>query len=304
MPRLLGPDPDLPVVFTLHQARAAGLTTDQVRYRVASGRWTRLSRDTYRRSGWLPAGLDRFAEARLDHVHRAVAAVRRNPGRVIGFASATMTHGLPLISRLPDEVTLIVPPGAWTGTRNGICFRQGVLATGDVSDAGVAVTSPDRTWFDMASTAPLADALAMGDAGLRMGMLDRAHLAELVEAAKGRRGCRRAAVALTHLDPLRETPLESQSWAYFVRHRIPLPEVQVELRTSSQRFIARVDFWWKRARLVGECDGRLKYANPDDVYAEKRREDEIRAEGCGVVRWGAVDLRGPQLAARLRRALT
>jgi very-short-patch-repair endonuclease len=79
--------------------------------------------------------------------------------------------------------------------------------------------------------------------------------------------------------------------------------MQVELRSRGRRFIARVDFWWKHARLVGECDGRLKYATPDDVYAEKRREDEIRAEGCGVVRWGALDLRGPQLAQRLLRAL-
>jgi hypothetical protein len=130
MPRLLGPDPALPVVFTLQQARAAGLTTDQVRYRVARGRWTRLSRDTYRRTDWLPDGLDRFAEARLDHVHRAVAAVRRNPGSAIGYASATATHGLPLISRLPEEVTLVVPPGAWTGTRHGIRFRRGSSLTG------------------------------------------------------------------------------------------------------------------------------------------------------------------------------
>lgn len=303
MPRLLGPAPDLPVVFTLQQARAAGLSADQVRYRVESGTWARLSRDTYRRVDWLPAGLDHFAEARLDHVHRAVAAVRRNPGSIIGFASAVTIHGLPLISRLPELVTLIVPPGAWTGTRHGIHFRQGVLADDDVTGGRVPTTSPDRTWTDMARTASLADALAIGDAGLRLGALDRARLTEMVAAARGSRGCRRAADALTHLDPARETPLESDSWAYFLRHRIPLPEMQVELRSRGRRFIARVDFWWKHARLVGECDGRLKYATPDDVYAEKRREDEIRAEGCGVVRWGALDLRGPQLAQRLLRAL-
>ena len=185
----------------------------------------------------------------------------------------------------------------------GFCFRQGTLGERDVCGAAVAVTSPDRTSVDMARTAPLADSLAMGDAGLRTGALDRQRLAERVEASRGSRGCRRAATALAHLDPARETPLESDSWAYFLQHRIPLPDMQVELRSGSGRFIARVDFWWKRARLAGECDGRLKYLTPHDVYAEKRREDEIRAEGCGVVRWGAVDLRSPQLAARLRRAL-
>ena len=155
----------------------------------------------------------------------------------------------------------------------------------------------------MARTAPLADSLALGDARVRTGALDRQRLADRVEAARGSRGCRRAATALAHLDPARETPLESDSWAYFLQHQIPLPEMQVELRSGSGRFIARVDFWWRHARLVGECDGRLKYRTPEDVYAEKRREDEIREQGCRVLRWGAGDLRGPHLAARLRRAL-
>jgi hypothetical protein len=303
MPRLIGPDPDLPVVFTLQQARAAGLSVDQVRHRVDSGRWTRLSRDTYRRADWLPDGLDRFAEARLDHVHRTIAAARRNPGSVIGFESATVVQGLPLISRLPAEVTLIVPPSAWTGTRHGIRFRQAVLTEDDLSGDRIAITSRERTWTDIARTASLADALSSGDAGLRAGTLDRARLTALVAACRGRRGARRAALALEHLDPSRETPLESESWAYFVRYLIPLPEMQVEIRSAHGQFVARVDFRWKRARLVGECDGRLKYMTPEDVYAEKRREDAIRAEGNGVVRWGATDLRGPHLAQRLIRAL-
>lgn len=303
VPRRLGPDPDLATVFTLRQARAAGLSIDQVRHRVDSGRWTRLARGTFRRTDWLPDGLDRFAEARLDHVHRAIAAARRNPGSVIGFQSAAAVHGQPLVSPLPADVTLIVPPGAWTGTRHGIRFRQSVLTSDDLSGDRIAITSHERTWTDIARTAPLADALSSGDAGLRAGTLDRARLTALVAASRGMRGVRRAAMALDHLDPARETPLESDSWAYFLHHRIPLPEMQVEIRSADGRFVARVDFRWTRARLVGECDGRLKYTTPEDVYAEKRREDAIRAEGNGVVRWGATDLRGSQLAHRLRRAL-
>ncbi|MCX6433100.1 MAG: hypothetical protein NTX29_10030 [Actinobacteria bacterium] len=98
--------------------------------------------------------------------------------------------------------------------------------------------------------------------------------------------------------------LESASFAYFVEHRLPLPRLQVELRTDAGRFVARVDVLWERSRLVGECDGRLKYAVADDLYREKRREDEIRALGYGVIRWGMADLRSPALAVRIRRLLT
>ncbi|GAA4698289.1 hypothetical protein GCM10023215_40850 [Pseudonocardia yuanmonensis] len=64
--------------------------------------------------------------------------------------------------------------------------------------------------------------------------------------------------------------------------------------------------------MVGEFDGRVKYGRllppgqepGDAVFAEKIREDAIRAAGWTVLRWTWGELRdfGP-VAARLRRAL-
>ena len=60
-----------------------------------------------------------------------------------------------------------------------------------------------------------------------------------------------------------------------------------------------------------EFDGRIKYGRllkpgqdaGDAVRAEKRREDAIRDEDWGVVRWVWADLARPdQLAGRVRRA--
>lgn len=303
MPRLLGPDPDLPVLFSRDHAHASGLTDEQIEYRVHVGRWQRVVPGWYRRADWLGVDLDNHARTRLDHVHRAMLAARRNAGSTIGFGSAALVHGLPLSSPVPAEVTLLVPPGSWTGRRHGIRFRQAEVPPGDLAPFAVPVTEPGRTWTDIARTAPLPEALVVGDAGLRAGVVHPDRLAGLVAAADGRRGCRRAALALAHLDGARESPLESQSWAYLVEHRLPLPQVQVEIRTAGGRFVARVDVLWQAARVVGECDGRMKYARAEDVYTEKRREDDIRAEGYRVVRWGARDLNGPELAARLRTLL-
>ncbi len=110
-------------------------------------------------------------------------------------------------------------------------------------------------------------------------------------------------LALGQIDGVRESPGESASWAYFLAHRLPLPTCQAELRRPGGGFVARVDFRWEHARVVGEFDGRLKYKEPEDVYAEKRREDDLRAIGERVIRWGAADLTGPDLAARLRALL-
>jgi very-short-patch-repair endonuclease len=305
MPRLAGPDPQLPVVFTAAQARLAGLTPDQIRQRVRSGRWVALNRGVYRRAeATIPDDLDAFAGARVDHAQRAVAMALANAGCVIGFHSATAVHGLPLFEALPERVALIAPEDGWNGQRPGVVIHRTELADDDVVHLRVPVTSIARTWFDIARHHSLADSLALGDAALRRGDVSRNDLLRVMAHSVARRGTRRARVAAGHLDAARESVLESASWAYFVEHGLPLPRLQVELRTDGGRFVARVDVLWDQARLVGECDGRLKYAVADDLYREKRREDEIRALGYGVIRWGMADLRSPALAARIRRLLT
>lgn len=296
-------DRRLPDVATAAQAAAAGLTPDQVRQRVRSGRWTRLARGVYRTTP-IAADLDAHAARRVDHAQRAVAAALVHDGCAIGFASAAIVHGLPLHSPVPAEVSLVAGPGGWNGRRDGVRVHRVELRVGDVIQERVPITSVARTWFDVARTATLADAIAVGDAALRHGDVGRAELQRVLDPAFARRGVRQAELACAHLDGTRETVLESASWAYFVEHRIPLPEMQMEIRAVSGRVIARVDFLWRGRRVIGECDGRLKYLTPDDLYREKRREDELRAEGLGVQRWGWSDLRSDDLAIRLCRVLT
>jgi hypothetical protein len=69
---------------------------------------------------------------------------------------------------------------------------------------------------------------------------------------------------------------------------------------------------WPRYRTVGEFDGRVKYGmllrpgqDPADVlYQEKLREDALRGEDLGVVRWGWSDLNDFRpTGERLRRRL-
>jgi hypothetical protein len=72
------------------------------------------------------------------------------------------------------------------------------------------------------------------------------------------------------------------------------PVLQWEVRRRDGTFVGEVDFGWPELRTVGEFDGKVKYGvlvrpgeDPADVlYREKLREDAIRAEVLGVVRWG------------------
>lgn len=211
-------------------------------------------------------------------------------------------HGIRVFT-LPPRAQLGVPPGRWSGTRSGIDFRTRDFLGGDVLSGRVPVASPLRCWVDITRFGSLTDSLTAGDSAVRQGLFDPTQAARVVPTWAGRRGVRRLMTAAALLDGARESPLESASFAYFVEHGIPLPSCQVVLLASDGQFLGRVDFLWEEARLVGECDGRMKYAVAEDVYAEKRREDAIRDEDYRFIRWGMRDLQTKALANRVRTLL-
>ena len=105
-----------------------------------------------------------------------------------------------------------------------------------------------------------------------------------------------------------------ESHSRVMLHRIGLPPstLQLSVVDSSGRLVGRCDFGWEEQRTLGEFDGLVKYGRllkpgqtvADVVYAEKLREDALRAERWGMVRWIWSDLAAPaQLVARWTRAL-
>ena len=56
--------------------------------------------------------------------------------------------------------------------------------------------------------------------------------------------------------------------------------------------------------MLVEFDGLMKYGGPEDLVAEKRREDRLRGLGYTVVRVTWSDLRHPErVVAEVRRAV-
>ena len=88
--------------------------------------------------------------------------------------------------------------------------------------------------------------------------------------------------------------------------------LQFEVRRRSGGLVGRTDFAWEDRGVLGEFDGRVKYGrllrpgqDPGDaVFEEKRREDAIRDEGWGVVRWVWSDLNVPHRLRHRRPAGT
>ena len=157
--------------------------------------------------------------------------------------------------------------------------------------------------------APLG--VAVVDAAMARGAT-RASLEHTLDRARGSAGIGRARTVVAFADPRSESVGESRSRALMLEHGVPLPELQHEIRDDDDHLIARVDFWWKEKRLVGEFDGKVKYTRdlapdgdvPRVVWEEKKREDMIRRRRCSVERWTWAELYRPrQWAARLIAAL-
>lgn len=79
------------------------------------------------------------------------------------------------------------------------------------------------------------------------------------------------------------------------------PELQQSFQLPNGR-IARPDYLWRNAQIVGEFDGAQKYTRSKTVsgkdagqvvYEEKQREDSIRSMGLGMCRWGWNELMNP-----------
>ena len=89
--------------------------------------------------------------------------------------------------------------------------------------------------------------------------------------------------AMRIADPRVETALESLSWARFHEWGLEMPVPQVSLRGASGT-LWRVDFLFE-GRVIGECDGAVKYHAGHTAWQEKRRQSDLEAKGYVFVRW-------------------
>jgi hypothetical protein len=174
---------------------------------------------------------------------------------------------------------------------------------------GVVCTEPARTVVDLAREAPFEQAVVCADAALRAG-LARPALDAALRRARGWPGIPAARRAVAFARVGSESVGESRSRVAIARAGLPAPALQWEVRCGGST--AYTDFGWARQRTVGEFDGKVKYGRllrpgqdvGEVVYAEKLREDAIRAESWQMVRWTWRDLDdfGPT-AARIRARL-
>jgi hypothetical protein len=287
-------------------AVAEGWSDDELARHVRGGDLTRLRRGAYL------TGTDALtSEARHRLLVSATMASLRRPA-VVSHQSAAVLHGLPLWGVRLDRVHVTRRPPA--SSEVGRCLRSHVARLADhevVEVDGLPVTDPARTALDLARSLPLEPAVVVLDAALHLKMVQHPLLADRAQEMTGTRGSRAATRALDMADARSESVGESRSRVLLHRLGLAPSTLQRIIRSGSRRELARVDFAWEEERVVGEFDGRVKYGRAlrpgqdpgEAVFEEKRREDAIRDEDWGVVRWIWPELvPGTVVGDRVRRA--
>lgn len=272
---------------------------------------------TLRPGAYLPSDDDRLGDRESRYAMTVIAAATSLAGdeAVLSHASAAVLHGLPLWGVALDRAHLT--RGADSGGRRSahLHVHMAPLAPDEVTEVdGVRVTTPARTVVDLARTLPFTQAVSVVDAALHAELVRHGDLADALARTGRRRGSPAARRVMAFADGLAYGPGESRSRVAMHRAGLPRPVLQHEIRDRSGRFVGQVDFWWPDAGVVGEFDGRIKYGRllkpgqrPEDVvYAEKLREDAIRAQDGvrTVIRWtwGEIDAFSDVLE-RIGRAL-
>ncbi|MGY1680325.1 endonuclease domain-containing protein [Geodermatophilus sp. SYSU D01176] len=272
-------------------ARAEGVTDWQLRHLEV----VRSSRNTY-----LPA-------ATADDVRTRVTAVLLGApaAALLSHRTAAALWGLqiPLVPA-DHRIHLTVPPGTRIRSRADRQVHCAHVPEWQIVRRGdVALTSPGRTWRDLAAVLPAAALLAVTDQ-----MLARRYPSEafqrVLDTARGLRGVRTARAVLSVADALAGSPMESVARWIVHEAGLPAPVLQHVVRGGRGEFLGRVDMAWPEHRVLLEFDG--------DVHRERRvfvddlrRQNRLVLAGWVVLRFTSADLVGRPawVAATIKRAL-
>ncbi|WP_433503420.1 endonuclease domain-containing protein [Pseudonocardia halophobica] len=258
---------DLSLPFRGSEATATGSLT---RGALRGPRFRRLLPDVY-----VPADLS------VDLALRArAAAVWAGEGAVVAGWAAAELLGASCGPR-DAPVDLIVRAGTTRPPAGVLLRRTGLWSDETTHRAGVVVTTPARTAFDVARWAPdLVERVAGVDAVAHVWRLEVDRIRSLWRRHLGAHGNADLAEVLRLVDPRAESPMESR--IRVALHLAGLPRPRVQHRVGPHR----LDLAYPEALLGVEHDG-PHHREAEHARRDLEREAFLARAGWRVVRFAS-----------------
>ena len=223
--------------------------------------------------------------------------------------TAALLLGAPLPLSLERDPTVHISVAAPLPSPHaaGLVGHRLIIRDEDViTRRGLRLTSPARTWCDLATLLELDDLVAVGDYFIhwRSPYVTLDEIAQLMAGMPGARGVRRAREALPLLNDRPESRPESRLRLIVLRSGLPEPRINHELVDTESGRHVRPDFIFREQRLILEYQGDY-HRTKSQWRKDMTRRSRLEAKGWYVMELNADDLNDPtELVARIQQVLT
>lgn len=215
---------------------------------------------------------------------------------VVAGCSAAAFHGARWIDDgVPVELL-------WNNQRPpaGIIARNERFAADEVVEvAGLPVTTPARTAFDLGRHLPRGEAVARLDALMRATPFSVEDVLVLAKRYQGARGVRRLRAMLPLVDGGAASPKETWLRLLLINAGLPRPTTQIPVH---QELVAVLDMGWEEVRVAAEYDGDQHRTDRAQYVKDIRRLTKLERMGWIVIRVIAED-HPDHIIDRVHRAL-
>ena len=271
-------------------ARSAGISDEALRRRDV----VRLSRDTY-----VPKASADDIGTRIDAVLLTSPA-----GTVVSHVTAAALWRVEIPLNRDGRVHVTVSTGSAVRARADRSVHRSPLSPEEITSVRrIPITTPARTWRDLAAVLERPALLAVTDQ-LLAGGCNRDELRRQLERRPSGRGAARARDVLPLGDRRAESVMES--WTRWLIHqaRLPVPDLQVDVHSAGGVFLGRADFAWPDRKVLVEFDGEV-HRDRDVFVRDLRRQNGIVLAGWTVLRFSSADVLGrpDAVVAAIRAAL-
>ncbi|HQF04667.1 MAG TPA: hypothetical protein PK868_11775 [Phycicoccus sp.] len=252
-------------------------------------------------AGWTDDQLARPAYTRVFHgVHissnvvltlelrcRACLLIAPAESAISGLSAARLWHGI-----VPDTPGLqVLVPKKSRFSRRGITVSRGDIGSDARMTRGVRVTSPERTFTDLADSLDLVDLVVLGDSLVRRRVTSVEALVSRSSQVTGRTG-RLARRAAGYVRAGVDSPMETRLRMLLVLAGLPEPRINIQLSDPDGRLSRRIDLAYAVEQLAIEYDGRHHEETGQRNVDLLRRED-LEAAGWRFVVVVAEHMRNP-----------
>lgn len=184
----------------------------------------------------------------------------------------------------------------------GVVVHNAVLHPDEHSIvAGLPVTTPERTAFDLGRRGRVEDAVARLDALARATGVKVDDVAALAERHRGCRGLRQLEKVLPLVDAGAQSPRETFLRLLLMKAGLPRPQTQIPAYADDGYPFAFLDMGWQDLLVAVEYDGDQHRVDRWQYVKDVHRIDELERRGWIVIRVLA-EHRSADIVRRVRAA--